>query len=626
MVLDKFRGQPLVWDKANKLFHEKIVANGSDANGRKLVVQVVNDGVVENLTGSTLSLSWKKGNNDGLDGFKAVDASKGLFELYYPTGLLSNVGRMDQANLYLVDSTGATTSRSFEFVVEKGINKAAAESSDSFTALDNALGLVGNINGKADKTELNALKSTTEQSLFSVNQQLAEKADTKDMTLLLGKISEGTPLFSENVSGMTDIKRNYVNTTDGFIYAHNGTAFISTGVRHIGTGISDREITDNKYAKRSVLPDAISNYPLGNLMEAGTFHNNKYVDATGTLIENSLFRTVSKVEVFAGERIEFYAGDSASGISNFALSMYDINNQYLGYAGSKAGPKKLIDLPTVDANIAIPEGVKYADFTYAKNKDAIVYFRTGASVTKKKISWLSVTEDNLEAELRDKINRVVAKWAGKKANFLGDSITFGHGLASISTQRFSYLVCQSLGMIENNYGVSSTRIATVGGATNSFVKRYPAMDTEAAVTFVMGSTNDYGHTMANSSVHVPFGTFQDRVDGTFYGGLHVLYKGLAEMFIGKKVVVVTPPHRSGVAGGTDDDPHPQTGKRFVDYINAIKEVAQYYGLEVLDLYSILPFNVSIVGVPQRYIPDKLHPNVTGHAEIANETIRYMNNL
>jgi len=42
--------------------------------------------------------------------------------------------------------------------------------------------------------------------------------------------------------------------------------------------------------------------------------------------------------------------------------------------------------------------------------------------------------------------------------FFGDSITYGYGLSARATQRFSYLVCQSLTKTEANYGVSSDMI------------------------------------------------------------------------------------------------------------------------------------------------------------------------
>lgn len=47
---------------------------------------------------------------------------------------------------------------------------------------------------------------------------------------------------------------------------------------------------------------------------------------------------------------------------------------------------------------------------------------------------------------------------GKVINFLGDSITEGHG-TSDKAYRFTSLIQNSTGAICNNYGISGTRIA-----------------------------------------------------------------------------------------------------------------------------------------------------------------------
>lgn len=76
--------------------------------------------------------------------------------------------------------------------------------------------------------------------------QLADKVSQAEALTLLGGISEGTPLFAPNTAGMTDTARNYVNTTDGLLYTHNGTAWVSTGVTYQATGIADGTVTYKK--------------------------------------------------------------------------------------------------------------------------------------------------------------------------------------------------------------------------------------------------------------------------------------------------------------------------------------------------------------------------------------------
>ncbi len=70
-----------------------------------------------------------------------------------------------------------------------------------------------------------------------VSAQLAQKANKSDV----GKIADGTPLFADAVSEMTDPTRLYVNISDGYIYAHNSNldAFESTGILYQATGTNE---------------------------------------------------------------------------------------------------------------------------------------------------------------------------------------------------------------------------------------------------------------------------------------------------------------------------------------------------------------------------------------------------
>lgn len=184
-MLDKFKETAITWDKANRKIYESLRASAGDNKGRKLSVQLVNDGVIEDLSGASLSLFWETRDktNKGLDAFTAVDATKGEFEIYYTTGMLSNEGTLN-ANLVLVDTSGRVVSEPFTITVFKGIDDDAIQSSDSFTALTEALAQVSTINNKADRAELLALESTFEQNKLSVEQQLQHIA--YNMSALVG--------------------------------------------------------------------------------------------------------------------------------------------------------------------------------------------------------------------------------------------------------------------------------------------------------------------------------------------------------------------------------------------------------------------------------------------------------
>ena len=215
---------------------------------------------------------------------------------------------------------------------------------------------------------------------------------------------------------------------------------------------------------------------------------------------------------------------------------------------------------------------------------------------------------------------------GCKINLLGDSITFGVG-TSAPEKRFGDLIAAQYGAIVRNYGISGTRIARQHTPTVScpdfdrhFVSRVPEMDADADVIVIFGGTNDFGHGDA------PIGTMSDREDTTFYGGLHALYTALIEKYPAARIVVLTPTHRLNEDNPRGDGKKPQDVATLKEYVAIIREVAEYYSLPVLDLFASSGMQPKVPVMQQRYIPDGLHPNDAGHRLLAEQIIRFLQQL
>lgn len=139
-MLKEFRSIDVYWDKATRRIYEEVRASSSDEKGRKLTVQIVNDGQIQDLTNVALNLYWETqyGESRGLDPFEPLDAENGIYELYFRTGMLKHVGKLN-AHLHLVDTTGAITSEPFSIYVFKGVDVDAMASDDELSALTQAL-------------------------------------------------------------------------------------------------------------------------------------------------------------------------------------------------------------------------------------------------------------------------------------------------------------------------------------------------------------------------------------------------------------------------------------------------------------------------------------------------------
>lgn len=212
---------------------------------------------------------------------------------------------------------------------------------------------------------------------------------------------------------------------------------------------------------------------------------------------------------------------------------------------------------------------------------------------------------------------------GTKINFLGDSITEGAGTSS-PDRMFTMLIEREYGAICQNYGIGGTRIARQKTATvekwdRDFISRVPEMDADADIVVVFGGTNDFGHGDA------PLGTMSDRTPYTFYGALHCLYTALTEKYPGVPIVVLTPLHRITEDIPTGDNKPAPVGT-LKEYVNIIREVAEYYSLPVLDLFKESGLQPKISVIQQKYIPDGLHPNDDGNAILAHKIARFLEML
>jgi len=218
------------------------------------------------------------------------------------------------------------------------------------------------------------------------------------------------------------------------------------------------------------------------------------------------------------------------------------------------------------------------------------------------------------------------KLEGLKINFLGDSITEGVG-ASSPEMVYHAVLKREVNLKEaRNYGISGTRFAVQKGSdeqpkddyvdVNSFCERFDKMDDDADVVVVFGGTNDYGHGDA------PLGGFSDRTPDTFYGACHYLFSGLIKKYLGKPIVIITPLHRScehlNNAGFK-----PYGIATLKEYVEIIREVAEYYSLPVLDLFASSGIQPAIEEIKEYYLPDGLHPNDRGYALIANKLKNFL---
>jgi lysophospholipase L1-like esterase len=211
---------------------------------------------------------------------------------------------------------------------------------------------------------------------------------------------------------------------------------------------------------------------------------------------------------------------------------------------------------------------------------------------------------------------------GKKLNFLGDSITEGHGV-SHPEKTYWGLIAAREGALCRGYGIGGTRIARQTKPSDEprwdldFCSRAVDMDTDADVVVVFGGTNDFGHGDA------PLGRMTDRTPDTFYGAMHTLCTTLIERYPDAAIVFMTPLHRTNEDNPRGDGNKPQDVGVLAEYVAIIREVAQFYSLPVLDLFAAGGIQPRVPVMQERFMPDGLHPNDAGHEIIAAKLTAFL---
>lgn len=356
-------------------------------------------------------------------------------------------------------------------------------------------------------------------------------------------------------------------------------------------------------ADKTALDDIVSNEyaRLSNILNTANSTNGKYIDSAGVEQTAAGWSHTEHILAVEGDELIIYL-QSSTGTTNFSAqgACYNSSDEFVANIANKSTPYAWI----------APANTAYVIFNYGTSYAASCYIK------------------NLEYDVN-----IPNRWAGKNINFLGTSITNGANLNKVS-DRFQDIAKNVLGLTAaNNYGVNGTRLAnnvTASGADDSlcFARRYTSMTTDADLIVVECPTNDYGSASTTSLFTAPIGAFTDATDATFYGALHVLFQGLIGRYPNKPIIIMIDPHRSGVGDSSSNDLklNPDTSKNLKDYIDIVVEVAQYYGIPILNLYKELTLNPIIAYHKAHYMPDGLHPNTAGHVMIANKLINFLRQL
>ena len=208
-----------------------------------------------------------------------------------------------------------------------------------------------------------------------------------------------------------------------------------------------------------------------------------------------------------------------------------------------------------------------------------------------------------------------ASFRGKTITLIGDSITHGVGANPREEKRYSTVLANSMGMVEQNMGISGTVYCTGGHRTSRINDAYK-VDYNSDYVGVLLGINDFDQCKNNESdKYYSLGEFGTKDTSTIYGAVDAMCSILVNRFrfTDTKIFFMTPVITSwnNSVGGNNWDQSKENawGYTLRELCDAIVEVANYYGIATLDLNTECEMGSADFS-------DGIHPNNDGMAKMA----------
>lgn len=210
-----------------------------------------------------------------------------------------------------------------------------------------------------------------------------------------------------------------------------------------------------------------------------------------------------------------------------------------------------------------------------------------------------------KADLRDKTDVPYkadssTPFQDKKIAFLGDSITYGFDPDNKGKQMKNPWVKQVGEKLQAqeclNYGVNSASVMDIKGTRMAAIGAYKQMNKDVDILGVMIGIND-------AYRKYPLGMFTDRTPDTFYGSLHLMWRGILKQYppsSGKKVFFIMYPRYDVLPF-------------WPAYQQALYEVADFYSIPICDLGKELGISPDADDT-YTYWPEETYAGKAGRAQ------------
>lgn len=245
---------------------------------------------------------------------------------------------------------------------------------------------------------------------------------------------------------------------------------------------------------------------------------------------------------------------------------YTVNWLYgaIGIYDSSIKRIQHIYIDSIPKTFVVPDGGCYMTLFGSALRMTDIMLVKGDTLPKKYVPY-----DIFDIKTKEYTNLFGVKWCA-----FGDSLTDSATLASQTTGTKNYVdyVSKSLGLTVVNCGVGGTGYMKT---ENRFVNRVSTIPEDTELLTVFGSFNDYEY------IESSLGAFGDSGTDTIYGCMESFFDSVFSRCPNIVVGVILPTKWGYLSPQKDSE----ASKKCDLYIKALKEIADYYDLPVLNLYN-----------------------------------------
>lgn len=206
-------------------------------------------------------------------------------------------------------------------------------------------------------------------------------------------------------------------------------------------------------------------------------------------------------------------------------------------------------------------------------------------------------------------------WSDKKIACLGDSITCGAGNNGYGWVEFLQEIFPQSDI--RKHAVSGSTVAVCSRRKEApFVERMQEIKRDYDLCIIFGGINDF----INS---VPLGQRGNGNSQTFCGALEQIITTLLAENPQGQLMLLSPMRVNSFRDYPSWNEKNEDGHVLKDYRDALLELAEYYAVPALDLYSMSNINAETPEMRAAILPDGLHPSPEGHKRIARKTAQFL---